>query len=72
MADKSTPVKPYGFIIYRGDYSNDARWEEFMAYLKHSTRAGLESEDKGQLYDRIDWKVIVRNDSTCVHMGSVR
>lgn len=59
MADESTPAKPYGFIIYRGDYSDDARWEQFMAYLKHQTRSGLESEGKGQLYDRIDWKVIV-------------
>lgn len=59
MADKSTSVKPYGFIVYRGDYSDDARWEQFMAYLKHQTRRGLEAEGKGQLYDRIDWKVIV-------------
>lgn len=59
MADKSTPVKPYGFIIYRSDYSDDARWEQFMTSLKHQTCGGLESEYKSHLYDRIDWKVIV-------------
>lgn len=71
MADEPTSAGPYGLIIYRGDYSDDARWEQFMAYLKHQTRKGLESEGKGQLYDRIDWKIIVRSLET-FHTGPVR
>jgi hypothetical protein len=61
MANESGSAKPYGFIIFRGDYSDDAQWERYMAYLKNQTRSGLESEDLGHLYDRIDWKVIVRS-----------
>lgn len=59
MANGSVSVKPYGFIIFRGDYSDDAKWERYMAYLKNQTRRGLESEDLVELYDRMDWKVIV-------------
>lgn len=61
MANDSGSAKPYGFIIFRGDYRDDAQWERYMAYLKNQARRGLESEDLGHLYDRMDWKVIVRS-----------
>lgn len=60
MAEEKTDKKPYGFIIYRGDYRDDAQWDRFMAYLKHQTRQGLEDDGIPELYDRMDWKVIVK------------
>jgi hypothetical protein len=60
MADTNTPKKtPYGFIIYRGDYKDDAKWERFMAYLKQETRRNLESDGTPEQWDRMDWKVMV-------------
>ncbi|KAF2709025.1 hypothetical protein K504DRAFT_534567 [Pleomassaria siparia CBS 279.74] len=53
---------PYGFIIYRGDYGDDAQWERYMAYLKHQTRTGLEDEGEAELFDLMDWKVISSPD----------
>lgn len=64
MAEEKAPKRHHGFIIYRGDYSDDAQWERFMAYLKYQTRRGLEEEDKPQLYDCMDWKVMVKSLNT--------
>jgi len=64
MAGEKAPQKYHGFIIYRGDYSDDAQWERFMAYLKHQTHRGLEKEGKLQLYSLIDWKVMVKSLNT--------
>jgi hypothetical protein len=61
MANELGSAKSYGFIIFRGDYSDDAQWERYMTYLKNQTQSGLKSEDLGHLYDRIDWKVLVRS-----------
>jgi hypothetical protein len=64
MADADTPKKiPYGFIIYRGDYKDDAKWERFMAYLKQETRRNLESDGTPEQWNRMDWKVIVNTPS---------
>lgn len=66
MASESRSAKPYGFIIFRGDYSDDAQWERYMAYLKYWAKIGLEDENLAHLYDRIDWKVIVRLSKNCI------
>lgn len=61
MVEADTPKKtPYGFIIYRGDYKDDAKWERFMAYLKQQTRWNLEEEGTPEQWDRMDWKIIVK------------
>ena len=72
MANDSVSVKPYGFIIFRGDYSDDAKWERYMAYLKNQTRRGLESEDLVELYDRMDWKVISSPDLQDIGPEAIR
>jgi hypothetical protein len=61
MTGEKANKERYGFIIYRCDYSDDAQWERFMAYLKNQTRRGMESENNLELYDRMDWKVIVKS-----------
>jgi len=61
MAGDKANKEHYGFIIYRCDYSDDAQWEQFMAYLKNQTRRGMESENNLELSDRMDWKVIVKS-----------
>jgi hypothetical protein len=61
MTGEKANKERYGFIIYRCDYSDDAQWERFMAYLKNQTRRGMESENSLELYDRMDWKVIVKS-----------
>lgn len=61
MAEADTSKKtPYGFIIYRGDYQDDAKWERYMAYLKQQTRRNLEAEGIPEQWDRMDWKVVVK------------
>jgi hypothetical protein len=49
----------YGFVIYRTDYTDDAQWERFMAFLKYQARHSLTTEGNPEFYDEIDWKVMV-------------
>jgi hypothetical protein len=55
----STRAKPYGFIIYRADYSDEAQWERFLAFLKHQVRTALARDGNNELYNLVDWKVQV-------------
>ena len=65
MAGANSPQKtPYGFVIYRGDYKDDAKWERFMAYLKQQTRRNLEAEGIPEQWDRMDWKVMVKTPNS--------
>lgn len=63
----STGAKRYGFIIYRAEYSDEAQWERFLAFLKHQVRTALARDGHNELYNLIDWKVQV-NTLTTLHI----
>ncbi|KAJ4364816.1 hypothetical protein N0V95_000660 [Ascochyta clinopodiicola] len=61
--DDSEPPKTsdheakYGFKIYRTDYTDETKWERFMAYLNAQTEARMEEENLAHEIPNIDWAV---------------
>jgi hypothetical protein len=62
MNHNATPQEQYGFVFYRTDYTDDAQWNRFVALLKYQALHSLTQEGNPELYDAMDWKVMVNRD----------
>lgn len=47
----------YGFVVYRTDYTSDAKWVSFMSFLNAQARSTLISSNCSDLLDQLDWNV---------------
>jgi valyl-tRNA synthetase len=57
------PNVPWGFNIYRSDYSNDKAWQRMLHLIDETVRNGLEVNDAMDLYPRYK-PVLVDNKET--------
>ncbi|KAF1973672.1 hypothetical protein BU23DRAFT_553980 [Bimuria novae-zelandiae CBS 107.79] len=56
-SQRESRESPYGFVVYRTDYTSDDRWKNFMSFLNAQTRSTLLSSNFSDLLDGLDWHV---------------
>ncbi|KAK4139973.1 uncharacterized protein C8A04DRAFT_40310 [Dichotomopilus funicola] len=51
-------LQHWGFVIIRGTYSSQAKWDKFVQFIKEDTHDYLEQRAMLHLYDKAAWTVV--------------